>query len=290
MKQAVPEPLHAAALKENQRPDGARLHCIRWTEDKEYEQAIFLEFADPCRCKAVLVSTPLDVPPDTPGGLQADTLEIITAPPGFNDDARWRDGLRAWIGKTETTSPVTIKVQDVQVWWRSGAAVLFVAPHRMEPLLRALADFSWYESQLRKLEQEIAASWPELEGDSPLAYEVNSDNFTRDTSLGLRMQQALQRRMRHARIEPHLLLPAAHLPAQGQALFERLCEEAFTEDRLEILDGQIEVCEQVYEMSSQRMGEYRNSRREFILECLIIVLLAAETVVMIAELCWNLQD
>jgi hypothetical protein len=290
MKNAIPEPLQAADPKENQRAAGARLHCIRCTEDIECEQTMFMEFADPRRCKAIMVSTPLDSPPDSPSGLQAGILEIITAPPGFSDDARWRDGLRAWIGKTETSSPATIKIQDVQVWWRSGAAVLFVAPHRVEPLLRSLVDFSWYESELRKLEQEIAASWPELEADSPLAYEVNAGNFTRDAALGLRMQQALQRRMWHSRIEPHLLLPAAHLPAQGQALCERLREEAWTEDRLELLDGQIEVGEQVYEMSSQRMGEYRNSRREFILECLIVVLLATETVVMLAELCWNLQD
>jgi hypothetical protein len=100
MKQTVPEPSCAAGLKENQHPDGARLHRVRWTEDNEHEQTILLEFVNPRRCKAVMVSTPLDSPPDTPAGLQADTLEIITAPPGFSDDARWRDGLSAWIGKT----------------------------------------------------------------------------------------------------------------------------------------------------------------------------------------------
>jgi hypothetical protein len=267
----------------------ARLHRVRWGEDDGHGQTVLLEFADPHRCKAVVDSEPLDSPPAAPAGLQADTLEILTAPPGFIDDARWRDALRAWIGETPP-SPVILKLQDAQVWWRPGAAVIFAAPLRIEPLLAGLVDFAYYEGELRKLEQEIAASWPELEEDSPLAYDVNADNFARDKILGSRMQQALRRRQRHSRIEPHLLLAAAHLPAPAQALIERLREEARTEDRMEILDGQIEVNEQVYEMSSQRMGEYRNARREFILECLIIVLLAAETLIMLAELCWSLQD
>jgi hypothetical protein len=299
MSQNLLEPLQVAGLKEDQRPDGPSLHRVRWTEDNSHGQTVLLEFVDPIRRKAVVVSTPLDSPPAAPASLQADTLEILTAPPGLNNDARWRDGLRAWIEQTAPSmaapsmaapSLVTVKIQDAQVWWRPGAAVVFAAPQRIGPLLLGLVDFAYHEGELRKLEQEIAASWPELEEDSPLAYDVNADNFAREKILGSRMQQALRRRQRHARIEPHLLLPAAHLPAPAQSLGERLREEARTEDRLEILDGQIEACEQVYEMSSQRMGEYRNSRREFILECLIIVLLAAETIIMLAELCWSLQE
>jgi hypothetical protein len=271
-------------MKEYQRPEAAMLHCFRWAESSEKEQTIFLEFADPRPCKAVMTSTPLDAPPDVSAGAQIDALEIIAAPPIFSDDARWRDALRAWIGKT-----AVFKIQDAQVWWRPGASVIFAAPQRIDPLLRALVDFSWYESELRKLEQEVAASWTELEADSPLAFDVNTENFAQEKILGSRMQQSLRRRMRHARIEPHLLLPATHLSSQGKALCDRLREETCTEDRMEILDGQIEVGEQVYDLSSQRIGEYRNSQREFVLECLIIVLLTAEVAIMIAELCWDLQ-
>jgi uncharacterized Rmd1/YagE family protein len=49
------------------------------------------------------------------------------------------------------------------------------------------------------------------------------------------------------------------------------------------VDGQLEVFEHIYEMSAQRMGEYRAARQEGILEWVIIVLLAAEALLMAVQ-------
>jgi uncharacterized Rmd1/YagE family protein len=49
------------------------------------------------------------------------------------------------------------------------------------------------------------------------------------------------------------------------------------------VDGQLEVFEHIYEMSAQRMGEYRAARQEAILEWVIIVLLAAEALLMAVQ-------
>jgi hypothetical protein len=103
------------ALSTLEPSQAASLHRVQWIEDDGRTQTVLLEFQDPQRRKAVVDSTPLDSPPAPPAGLHADVLEIITAPLGLNNDARWRDGLQAWIGKT-AQDMVTIKIQDAQVW------------------------------------------------------------------------------------------------------------------------------------------------------------------------------
>ena len=77
--------------------------------------------------------------------------------------------------------------------------------------------------------------------------------------------------------------PTPKLTTAAQKLGEELRERAGTEARAEIVDGQIEVFEHVYEMSSQRMGEYRAARQGHIMEWVIIVLLAAEALLMLAQ-------
>jgi uncharacterized Rmd1/YagE family protein len=91
------------------------------------------------------------------------------------------------------------------------------------------------------------------------------------------------RRIRYARIEPHLYRPDARFAAAGYKLGEELREKAEVEARLEAVDGQLEVFEHVYEMASQRMGEYRAAHEEHFLEWVIIVLLGAEALLMLVQ-------
>ena len=102
-------------------------------------------------------------------------------------------------------------------------------------------------------------------------------DLKRSAAVGERMNRALQRRIRLARIEPHLYDPEASLPAAGRKLGEELREKARTDARLETVDSQLEVFEDIYEMSGQRMGEYRAAEVEQVLEWIIIVLMACES-------------
>jgi uncharacterized Rmd1/YagE family protein len=98
------------------------------------------------------------------------------------------------------------------------------------------------------------------------------------------MARTLQRRERYARIEPHLYAPGASLAVAGQKLGEDLRERSRAEARAEAVDGQLEVFEHIYEMASQRLGEYRAARSGQIMETIIIVLLAMETLLMLFQL------
>jgi hypothetical protein len=165
--------------------------------------------------------------------------------------------------------------------------VLQCDPEQTEPLLSALAEFAYYEGELRRIETEIVGAWAELEQDKGLAFAVTKADLKRSEAVGGRMSRALERRIKMARIEPHLYEPDAGLPAAGRKLGEELREKARIESRLETVDAQVEVFENIYEMSGQRMGEFRAAAEEHVLEWIIIVLLAGELLLLLVQAIWK---
>jgi hypothetical protein len=171
--------------------------------------------------------------------------------------------------------------------WRPGHAMLQGDSEQAESLLSAVVEFTHYERELRRIEDEIAGSWAELEQDKSLAFDVTPADLKRSDAVGERMNRVLQRRIRLARIEPHLYDPDAGLPAAGQKLGQELRDRARMDARLETVDAQLEVFEGIYEMSGQRMGEFRAAQQEHVLEWIIIALLAAELVLLLVQALWK---
>ena len=187
----------------------------------------------------------------------------------------------------QSVPPVFVKVRGVELMWRPGRVLLQCDSEQTESLLPAVVEFTHYESELRRIEYEIAETWEELEQDKALAFDVTTADLERSAVVGARMNRVLQRRIRFARIEPHLYEATASLTAAGRKLGEELREKARIEARLETVDAQLEVFEGIYEMSGQRMGEYRAARQEHVLEWIIIVLLAAEMLLLLAQIVWK---
>ena len=222
-----------------------------------------------------------------------ESMEVMFLPldsAGGNSPAP--EGLNRWLdsGDMVATQPrVMVKSRAAEVTWRPGRVVLRCEPDQINPLLMALVEFHYFEKELRKLESEIEAGWSDLNQDRRLAFQVSDQDLIRSQSLGNRMEQTLERRMRHARIEPLLYLPGYQLSVAAQKLGEELREKTRIEARCESVDSQIEVFEHVYEMASQRLGEFRDARYGHKLEWIIILLLAAEMVWLIAEFLMNLE-
>jgi|SRR5579862_1109937 len=191
-----------------------------------------------------------------------------------------------WIdpeGELSATPSVRAEIPGGWVRLKTGRAVLCAPREQWEGLLAALADFNLFETDLRKLEHEIAADWGRAETDLPLAGDVRSDDLKRQGDVSAMTQLVFTRRIRLAKIERSLLKTQVPLPRYARRLAARLRSKFDIESREETLDGQIEVYEYVYEMANQRMGEYRNFRREYILEILIVLLLAGELALMTWE-------
>jgi hypothetical protein len=251
--------------------EGACERLIRFVDAVAPGDAVLMRFADP----AVRYAVWADGAGDEAGH---EALELRVLPPG--EEAQL--GAAEWAG-AEGAPPVCVKHRGIEVWWRPGRAALQCDAEQAEALLPGLVEFAHYEGELRRLEEEIAGAWGELDEDRGLAFDVTAKELRRDDVVGERMARTLRRRMRLARLEAHLGSPDAALAAGAQRLGEGLRERARTEARAEIVDGQIEVFEHIYEMSAQRMGEYRASRQGAMIEWVIVALLGAEALLMLMQ-------
>lgn len=272
--------------------ESATLRRIRFGLYTGDEQAVLMKFVDPAPCEAVCASVQIDGPPAESQTNNRDCIDIITVPSSPKDDPTLRMKWINWAAdpaRVDCCPALTVKLHGVEVVWRPGRAVVFAQTEQMEPIVAAVVEFAYYHNELRKLECEIADSWQELEIDKRLAYEVRKIDLARHDGVRRRMDDTLQRRIRHVRIEPHLYRPAPNLPPIARKLGEQLRESAKVEDSLETIDGQLEVFEHIYEMSSQRIGEFRAARQEHTLEWVIIILLATETLLLLADFIWNLR-
>ncbi len=271
---------------------GANERRIRFVEQIASDDAVLMTFKDPAPGYAILAEDPATATREVAAGPRGDALDVVllplsTVPQGAPLGTNL--GYAEWLEKTidPGAPPVYVKYRGVELMWRPGSAMLQCDPEQAESLLSAVVEFTHYECELRRIEQEIANTWAELEQDKALAFEVTPSDLERSQAVGARMNHVLQRRIRLARIEPHLYEAGADLAAAGRKLGEELREKARTETRLETVDGQLEVFEGIYEMSGQRMGEYRAARQEHVLEWIIIVLLAAEMLLLLAQIVWK---
>ncbi len=198
----------------------------------------------------------------------------------------WRAEAESWIAEVGTGLEGQIlhsKVEGGFVLWKPGFAVVQTTAELQEPMLDALVDFSFYEGELRKLEREVAADWSRAQADVPLVHHVAKAELARGQQVGHMARSVALRRLRCARIGPRLLGVA---PGSGDAaarLAARLRDEANVEARFEMVDSQLEVYEYQYEMISQRISDYTHFRHEYVVEIVIVVLLAAELVTMAVD-------
>jgi len=263
---------------------------IRFVDATADSDRVLMSFKDPSPRYAVLAGTETREVADE---LRGEELEVVLLPLAAvpqGTPTGTQQGFAKWLAKTNAAAappPVYIKLRGVELMWRPGHAILQCDSEQIESLLAAVAEFAHYERELRRIEREIADGWAELEQDKGLAFDVSPADLKRGEAVGERMNRTLQRRIRLARIEPHLYDPDVSLPAASQKLGEELRDKARMEARLENVDAQLEVFEGIYEMSGQRMGEFRAAQQEHVLEWVIIALLGAELLLMLAQALWK---
>jgi len=266
---------------------------IRFVEQVTDDDLVLMTFKDPSPRYAILAEASTTATCEVAAGPCDDVLDVVLMPASTlpqGPPSATNQGFADWLEMRDDPGappPVFIKYRGVELTWRPGHVMLQCDSEQAESLLSAVIEFTHYEYELRRIEGEIANAWAELEQDKSLAFEVTPPDLERSQAVGGRMNGVLQRRIRLARIEPHLYEPDARMPAASRKLGEELREKARTETRLETVDGQLEVFEGIYEMSGQRMGEYRAARQEHVLEWIIIVLLAAEMLLLLVQTVWK---
>ncbi len=261
---------------------------VRFVTSLRAGETSLASFVDPFPCSAIADDVPLDqFFSDGQSPAADDQLALVMMPSGAGTPYEWQQKVEAWIsgppgGMQGQLLDVTLRSE--RVVWRPGQAIIIGAGENAHELLQGVLHFAFHEGELRKLEREIAAQWPVAESDIELTHGVGFGQLSRRKHVNAMTHATTLRRMRFARLEPHLEKASAQLPGAARRLVSELTLQAETSDRLGYLDDRLEVYEDLYELANDRLSEFSYFHKEFWLEILIVFLLIAEVVIMLMEL------
>ncbi|MEI7702714.1 MAG: hypothetical protein WCK86_23160 [Planctomycetia bacterium] len=177
-----------------------------------------------------------------------------------------------------------IQLQGVLICAGPGRVAISGVEERIRAVTGAALEFFWLDSEVRRLERVTGERWEELEEDTPAAFELTESLLNRREQLQARFQQMITSKTAVARLAPMIECPATYPPTLSSQAGERLREKSRLGDRLQFLREQVEVFEKVYELCGQRVSDFVSSRKSHLLEWIIIVLLAFETLLLVVDL------
>ena len=256
-------------------PFGSEIQEIAFVSERNADQAVVLELPHPFRRQAVLVSR------DANQKLPASTgsLQILTIPLVNDQESELQERAREWVeAGARKTNPNSqfFTLQGAQIFWTPGRLAVIAQADRMDTVRLALVEVSWYEAELRDIEQTVGEAWPQLESDMPLAFEIDDRSIRQRRQLMKRFQQVLLIQARLARLAPHVDCPHQHPPTLASQVAERFRERTRMVHRCEFLDEQVEVFEKIYDSCGQRASDFMLNRSSNMLEWIIIVLLSTQ--------------
>jgi len=192
--------------------------------------------------------------------------------------------VKSWIGTPEepqAVKTIVIAADGGKLRWRPGRAAIEGTAGDNADLIAGLVEFSFFESELRRLEHAIISHQASADRDVSLAYNVRTADRSQWDRLYQTMEQLYQLRLQFARLEPHLYQSSRNLSVGTRRVIDRLTARADIEARLEALNDRMETIEDLYEGAIDRITDYRNYRNGHWLEIGIIILLGVEVVLLL---------
>lgn len=260
-------------------PANAEIQQVAFVTGEDAAQTTLMELGGPRPRRAILLKGAAARP--------AADLTLLLVPTDQQEDpeivAQVRDWLEPGVPPFQRRG-VLIMLQGARILWSPGRAGLIASPDRLEALRHATIEFSFHDAEVRSIEEEVARGWPDLEADTPLAFRFDGRAAEVLDRLALRFQQVIGLRTRLVRLTPLIDHPPIHPPTLASQLAERLKERTNLSARVELVDDQLEVAAEVYEMCGNRSSEFTIARSQARLEWLIVLLLATETILLLVDL------
>jgi hypothetical protein len=208
-----------------------------------------------------------------------DDLYVVLASTPLTSEARSK--IDSWLAAPDhpdARPPLAVQLDAGTVRWRPGRAAAESAVDVCKDLVVALVEFSFFEGELRRLEQELVSHEASASQDVTFAYQVGQADRTQWKRLGQTMVSISRLRLTFARLEPGLRAASPSLPPDARKAITRLIAGADVPSRLEAFDSRLEVCEDLYEGAVDRIADFRWYRNGERLEIAIVVLLVLEVI------------
>lgn len=260
-------------------PAGAEVQQVAFVVGDDAAQTTLMGLEGSRSCRAILLTGSAAQP--------AADLTLLLVPTDEQEDpeivARVWDWVEPGVPQAHRRG-VLITLHGARIVWSPGRAGLIASADRLEALRCATIDFSFHDTEIRGIEEELARVWPDLPADTPLAFRFDARAAAMQDRLAQRFQQVMGMRARLVRLAPAIAHPPVHPPTLASQLSERLKERTQLSDRIELIDDQLEVANDVYELCGERSSEFTIARSQARLEWLIVLLLVTETVLLIVDL------
>jgi hypothetical protein len=259
-------------------PSVATVQRIRFrsTESSALNGDIVVRFTDP----EPIIATWDEIEDDAVArassgeGINSDELLLITG----------SRSTRESLGSVYPAGQIEVTWRGDYVAWQPGLAVLSVRAEHEDDVVAAITYFSFYEGELRKLEQRVDELWPKAERDIALTHQVKKHDLARTDSINELTRVVQLARMRCLRIAWLLENPdAALLSHAGRQIVSELVGRGNIENRLEAVEDRLEVFSDLYELANDRLSEFSFFWREYTLEVWILAMLVLEVVLLVIE-------
>ena len=209
-----------------------------------------------------------------------DVLDVIVLPSGQAELLPLQRTVEAWIAQPSAgehaSAPIDLVFRGDRICWRPDRAMVIVAGTRREEVVAGLVGFARNELELRRLESETSEKLSAAAGDVDLTHAVVRASLSRQARVNAITVWAAQARIRFTLLEPTVASGAAALPPPSLRLARELAVQSEVVERLRVLDDQLEVVADLYELANDRLTEYSYFLREYRLERWILLALVAE--------------
>lgn len=215
----------------------------------------------------------------------ADGGDLLLVPASGPDGQGLLPQLLAWAEQGGSASPpVVLDLYGTLVIWTPRRSVVVAAADRLPTAAKAVSDFAETAAELTTIEQAITDAWADYEADLPEGFAVTTAGPDQLAELSRRYQRAMSLAGRLARLSPRIHQPPLHPPTLASQIGERLRDRCRLADREEFADDQLETILRLYEACSQQASDRLLANREHVLTWVIVLLLAAETVLLLVDL------
>jgi len=257
-----------------------RVSHIRFARDAQASEIIHRRFIQPRSIVAVEQPAELGSLSDAPWPEAVDDLYVILSSTPVPPEAR--STIDRWLAAPvhpDTPPPLVVQMDAGTIRWRPGRAVIEGAVDVCKNLMAAVVDFSFFECELRRLEQDLLPYEASAAEDIAFAYQIRQADRIQWRRLGQTLESVSGLRLAFARLEPSLRSVSRSLPPDARKAVTRLFAGSGVPSRLEAFDGRLEACQDLYEGAVDRIADFRWYRHGELLEIAIVVLLILELTV-----------
>ncbi|HEY9678901.1 MAG TPA: hypothetical protein V6C76_12910 [Drouetiella sp.] len=183
----------------------------------------------------------------------------------------------------ELEGALQVTARSDQFIWDGARAIIVCSKDRQIENSRIMSQFVYCELQLRSVEQSIRADWSECEKFSRFTHELTVAELVYRKDVNVMTEKVNRWRFLYQSLATLQVLPSAALSAQSKRTFFELAVVSRFQDRLVLVDDQLEAMQELCEVACERFAEFSSHTSGLKVEKLIVWLLVIEVLLLLAD-------